>query len=364
MAGHSDPRLDAIAAVMPPLLAALATLERVGRYLHPPNLHALVESTKEAPQAVSEGLAVFEAMDWPEDLGRFHDSVAEAAGHVLDAFAGLAEAPRDPNGPIKAYRAMRSNIRALEALYRIAPEFPPVSDFFLEPTLRGRLGPAASLRAANPTPPATGVLHFANDRESRGGYSVYVPEYYSEARAHPLIMALHGGSGHGADFLWTWLREARSHGAIVVSPTSQGRTWSLMGADFDTPRLHEILESVAGRWNVDRTKLLLTGMSDGATFSYLSGLLDGSPFTHLAPSSASFHTTLVDGASPERLRGLPVYIMHGELDWMFPVDFAHIASAALTRAGAKVILRAIPDLSHTYPRDENPKIMRWFLGES
>ncbi len=362
MTGYSDPRLDAIAAVMPPLLGALETLERVGRHLHPPNLHALVQSTKEAPEALREGLLAFEAIEWPGDLGDFHDAVAEAAEHVLAAFAGLAEAPRDPNGPIKAYRAMRSNTRALESLYRVAPDFPPVSQFFLEPELRGEDGPQRRLEAATPPPAGTGVSHFANDRESRGGYSTYVPEYYDERESCPLIMALHGGSGHGADFLWTWLREARSHGAIVVSPTSQGRTWSLMGPDVDTPHLHEILETVAARWHVNRDKLLLTGMSDGATFSYVSALLDGSPFTHLAPSSASFHPSLIDRASPKRLAGLPVYIMHGDLDWMFPVDFAHIANAALTKAGANVVLRAIPDLSHTYPRDENPGIMKWFMG--
>ena len=71
-------------------------------------------------------------------------------------------------------------------------------------------------------------MHVANDTGERGGYSVYVPEDYDPARAHPLVMALHGGSGHGRLFLWSWLREARGRGVILVAPTAIGDTWSLM----------------------------------------------------------------------------------------------------------------------------------------
>ena len=40
------------------------------------------------------------------------------------------------------------------------------------------------------------------------------------------------------------------------------------------------------------------------------------------------------------------------------------ANAALTAAGARVVYREIDDLSHTYPRDENPRIMDWLLAGS
>src|SRR5512145_2034264 len=104
-------------------------------------------------------------------------------------------------------------------------------------------------------------------RTKGGGCWLYVPENYTPERAWPLVMALHGGSGTGRLFLWSWLRDARSRGAILVAPTSIGNTWALMGADPDTPNLAEILDSVRAKWNVDATRVLLTGMSDGGTFS-------------------------------------------------------------------------------------------------
>ena len=73
---------------------------------------------------------------------------------------------------------------------------------------------------------------------------------------------------------------------------------------------------------------------------------------------------LLEGSSRERLAALRVYLMHGVLDWMFPVDVARTANAALTAGGAQVVYRELDDLSHTWPRDENPRIMDWFLDGS
>src|SRR6185312_9446160 len=115
----------------------------------------------------------------------------------------------------------------------------------------------------------TGVFQNQNEPGSRGGFSLYVPEYYTPDRAWPLVMALHGGSGNGRNFLWSWLRDARSRGAILVAPTATGNTWALMGDDADTPNLLRILDSVRARWKIDPARMLLTGMSDGGTFCYV-----------------------------------------------------------------------------------------------
>jgi phospholipase/carboxylesterase len=175
-------------------------------------------------------------------------------------------------------------------------------------------------------------------------------------------MALHGGSGNGRGFLWSWLRDARSFGAILVAPTAVGNTWALMGDDTDSPNLARILDAVRGRWNIDSDRLLLTGMSDGGTFCYVTGLDNASPFTHLAPVASTFHPLMAEMADAERLRGLPIYLVHGRLDWMFPVQVARQTQQALSMAGANVIYREIDDLSHCYPREINPEILNWLRG--
>jgi phospholipase/carboxylesterase len=66
------------------------------------------------------------------------------------------------------------------------------------------------------------------------------------------------------------------------------------------------------------------------------------------------------GGGLERARGRPIYLVHGALDWMFPVYTARMAQEeALTAAGARLVYRELSDPSHTYPRDENPQILDW-----
>ena len=143
---------------------------------------------------------------------------------------------------------------------------------------------------------------------------------------------------------------------------SREGTWALMGDDVDSANLDAIVAHVCKNWSVDTSKILLTGMSDGGTFSYVSGLRSGTPFTHIAPIAASFHPMLLESAARERVIDLPVYLTHGALDWMFPVDIARVARDALTAAGAAVEYRELEDLSHTYPREENDRILDGLLG--
>jgi phospholipase/carboxylesterase len=138
----------------------------------------------------------------------------------------------------------------------------------------------------------------------------------------------------------------------------------LIGDDPDTPNLVRILDSIRSGWNVDPRRLLLTGMSDGGTFTYVTGLEAGSPFTHLAPVAAAFHPMLAHMADASRTRGLPIHIVHGALDWMFPVELARQAHRTLTKAGADVTYQEVEDLSHTYPREMNVPILAWLDATS
>ena len=259
------------------------------------------------------------------------------------------------------FRALRHVPRAQEALYPLAAKFPPVSQFFLDPVLRE--DPDIEARLAGPVADDTGVIHDHDEPGSRGGFSLYVPEYYTPDRAWPLVMALHGGSGNGRGFLWSWLKAARGFGAILVAPTATGPTWALMGDDTDTPNLSRILEEVRNHWNIDSRRLLLTGMSDGGTFCYVTGLERASPFTHLAPVAATFHPLMAEMADAERLHGLPIFLVHGRLDWMFPVQVARNTRDALSAAGADVTYRELDDLSHCYPREINAEMLNWLNGE-
>jgi len=379
----SEAIVDDIVAVLPPLLQSLEALSFVARHLDPPQFDAVMEAAgrpDRALQAVRPRLA-----DWPEKFAGIQASLAEACDAALAAFKGLRAVQHGHGDLVAVFRALRHVPRAQEALYPLAARLPPVSEFFVNPAMREDAELTARLAA--PARENTGILHDHNEPGSRGGFSLYVPEYYTPERAWPLVMALNGGSGNGRSFLWSWLRDARSFGAILVAPTATGdtpdkstpdkstpdkstpdkstpdkSTWALMGEDTDTPNLARILEHISARWNIDPTKMLLTGMSDGGTFCYVTGLESTSPFTHLAPVAATFHPLMAQMADAERLRGLPVYLVHGRLDWMFPVEGARQTQRLLSKAGAEVTYRELDDLSHCYPREINADILGWLRG--
>ena len=359
---ETDEMLDATTALIPPLLTALDALSYAGRHMHPPNIKVVVGAIESYQQPLEFGLEVFANVPWPEDLADFAAHAKSSATLALKAFAGFTTAAQDPDPAMGAYRAMGLSTKAIEAAYPLSYMLPPVSRYFLEPSHRDNQPLLEALGKSDVQMPNVGVMHADNASQERGGFSVYVPEYYAGEEV-PLVVALHGGSGHGRQFLWSWLRAARTHNCIVISPTSADRTWSLMNPEQDSDRLAELVAYACENWQIDETKILLAGMSDGGTFSYVSGLTEDSPFTHLAPCAASFHPMLLEVVDEKRIQELPVYLTHGALDWMFSVEVARTAQNALTIAGARVVYRELADLSHTYPLEESAEILRWLKGE-
>lgn len=353
-----DRAVQALAAVLPPLLAGLDALEIIARYLNPPDLAGLVAAAE--PHGAALAAARPALNDIPDATAGLRGLLETTCDEVLAAFTELSAAAQAPDAMFASYRALRHAPRAQEALYPLARFLPPVNRFFLAPDARGDDALQARLMRAEMRDD-TGFQH-AGEPGARGGFSLYVPETYQQGVPHPLIFALHGGAGSGRGFIWSWLREARSAGAILVAPTAVGDTWALAGPDIDTPNLMRILSIILGHWTIDTSRVLLTGMSDGGTFSYVSGLEEGSPFTHLAPVSAAFHPMLASAASPARVQGLPIFLTHGALDWMFPIAMAREAAAALQAAGAALHYREVDDLAHTYPREINGEILDWLRG--
>jgi phospholipase/carboxylesterase len=355
--------IDAIGNLLSPLLGTLDRIAWVQRRLYPPLAGRLAQQLMPCTEAIGTPLRAAETVEWPEDMTFLRDRLFDTARQTLELVAAFVDAARTPEEPIGLFRALRRFALVQETLYAIAPAFAPVSRWFLDPEHHDDEDLVARLRAGalREDDVRAGVLHANNERGSRGGFSVYVPETWDGRRAMPLVVALHGGSGHGRDFLWSWLGDARSREVLLLSPTSRDRTWSLMGQDVDAEPLVQMVESVAERYPVDRSRVLLTGMSDGATYTFLCGLREGMPFTHLAPACGVLHPMLLASGDLAHARERPIYLIHGALDWMFPVATAHLAREALTAAGARLVYREIEDLSHTYPRDENPRILDWLL---
>lgn len=355
---RSDPfseKLDHLCFV---LIRALEAIERAQRRFFPPKVSELQKALLPLLPTLNGARAEMRRIEPSHGFGGLRDAIDRAADLVAQALEMITSASRGDlqSSVIQVFQAFRKTCRAQEELFRLRRALPSINAFFLEPEVR------AQVSELDPDPPPradTGLHHVGTERDpyARGSFSLYIPESYDGREAWPLVTALHGGFGHGRDFLWSWLRESRSRRFLLLAPSSKGTTWSLLSPDVDGAALASIVRDVKSKWNVDSTRMLLTGISDGGTFALINSLQeqDRSPFTAFA---------LIAGVLPPvdvRLaRGRRIYWIHGALDWMFPVQTAQQAAKILEQAGADITLRIVHDLSHTYPRDENGRILEWF----
>ena len=107
------------------------------------------------------------------------------------------------------------------------------------------------------------------------------------------------------------------------------------------------------------SKLLLAGMSDGATFSLQIGLRRPDLFPSIAAFSGMLDPSLLieplSSASSQRL-----YWVHGHFDTMFPFELADESVTALKARGLDVTLDAQNDLGHSFAASRIPAVLDWF----
>jgi phospholipase/carboxylesterase len=332
----------------------LIEMERVAEQLAPERsaaLAAAIDARFSSPLAAARAtLAATSVPAALADFGRVFIRAFEHAVECASLFAGYPRTPAPEHIP-RILAALHHHARAQEHFYALHDALPPFQHYWSAPP------PARPPAAA---PPAHPPVQHVSAGGHHGGFALYVPETYDERRPWPLIVALHGGSGNGDDFLWTWVRDAKSRGYLLVAPSAVGHTWG----DDDEYGLLEILAWLGQRYRVAPERVLLTGLSDGATFALLYGLAHPEAFRALAPCCGVFHPANFANGNLTRARAMPIYLVHGARDFLFPVTYAHMTRDVLQAAGADLTYRELPELSHTYPRSENAAILGWFEGKT
>ena len=345
---------EVITAAVPALLTALEVMETAQQGHHPARPNATINFIAPFIESLNQAHASLVPLTFPAQIEKFGDHLKTSFLYASRTGENLLATAEDS---MAFMRASRTFSKALDHLFPLATLLNPIHQFFLEAPLRHSQNvPEHFLSETSHHP----ITHIENGYDQRGGASIYIPHWLDPAALTPVVIALHGGAGHGRDMLWQWLREARSRGFVLIAPTSSEDTWQLNRPEQDLPALLALLQFVRDQTQIDETKILLSGLSDGATLTLQLGLQPGAPFTHLAPFSGTLDPALVSHEADLLQQDKPIYLVHGSNDWMFPVEIGQMAAELLGARNPNLLYNQIEGLGHTFARSELKQLLPWF----
>lgn len=197
------------------------------------------------------------------------------------------------------------------------------------------------------TAPATGFLTKTikvDGIERR--YVVYVPIGYDKRRAWPTIVFLNGGGECGTDGL---LQVSEGLGPAVLAHSErwpflilfpQKPAGNLQWIEMDR-MVMSMLDATKRRYNVDPRRIYLTGLSQGGEGTWRLGAKHADLWAAIAPICGQG-----DVNDAAKLKTLPIWAFHGEIDDVAPVEVSRTMVKAVKDAGGDCVLTTYPNVSH------------------
>jgi predicted esterase len=274
------------------------------------------------------------------------------------------------------------------------PADPRFEKFFAAEAPGEALAAAEQLAAASPDFEATYARlqrgRFYGD-EKRGEFSlrwkskagpffnniVDVPSDYDPARPIQLRVHLHGGVGRPSP------NPTSAQGATPGKPQPgqparggnriEGEKQIYLHPSgwaaaqwWDEEQIDNILRAVdtlKRKYNIDESRIYLTGISDGGTGVYYMALKEPNPWSSYLPLNGSIAVIRApqNGADGEmygnNLSNAPLYIVNGELDNLYPVDQVEPHIKWFQSMGVPLVFRPQPGAGHNtawWPTEREP----------
>ncbi len=153
-------------------------------------------------------------------------------------------------------------------------------------------------------------------------YRVYRPASLSRDHPVPLVVMLHGGYGTGAqaEAAYHWDATADAHSFVVLYPDGVRRAWNAgdccrypqrAGID-DVGFISALVDRTVHDENIDRRRIYVTGMSNGAFLSYALACNGSFPIAAIGPVAGTLVTTCTTA------RPTSVLAIHGLADDLVP----------------------------------------------
>lgn len=204
-----------------------------------------------------------------------------------------------------------------------------------------------------PLKPGRYKLGLENDRDGL----FYLPKGYVPGTPMPLMVICHGAGGSSETATGAFPL-ADELGFIVLATDAKDWTWDAIIRSFgdDVAFLQRAFQSVQSRCSVDRSRLALTGFSDGASYALSLGIGNGDVFTTLMAFSPGV-------MQPAEANGKPrIFMSHGLQDNVMPIDdTSRIFVPRLKSLGYDVTYREYEG-KHVLPPEIRREAYLWWMG--
>jgi predicted peptidase len=200
----------------------------------------------------------------------------------------------------------------------------------------------------------------SNGQSLTSKYAVYVPRWYDGSKPVPLILFLHGRGESGTDGQKTIaqglgtaiLFNEAAWPAIVLfpqKPTPESRWIDHEGLAMG------VLEEARTMYNIDASRIYLTGLSQGGAGSWAIGAKHADVFAAVAPICGFTNTWDNGPVTPQSVADgistLPIWTFHGlKDDVVLPKETEAIVTAVQAKQAS---LPGVPAIKATYFPDAN-----------
>ncbi len=196
--------------------------------------------------------------------------------------------------------------------------------------------------------PETGFLFKAiRHKDTDHRYVVYVPREYDSSKKWPTIVFLHGAGECGNDGL---RQVSQGIGTAILANPSK---WPFIVIMPQKPELRQswrehaelvvaMLEATEAAYSVDRSRVYLTGLSQGGNGTWVIGAKYPERWAAIAPI-CGYGTP--DEIAP-RLKDMPIWCFHGEADNVVPPARSTSIVDAIKALGGSPKLTTYPGVGH------------------
>lgn len=191
-------------------------------------------------------------------------------------------------------------------------------------------------------------------------YLLYLPKTYPSRNSWPMIVYLHGASlrGNNIEMVKRYgpprmLMQNDHFPFIVLSPQCPPKQgWRVQ--DWLIP----LIDQIAAKYKVDRSRIYLTGMSLGGGGSWYWAAQHPEKFAAIAPLCGYGNP-----ATAEKLRDVPIWTFHGEKDRAVAISVTEAMVNAVRIAGGTVKFTRFSDAGHDIVNRvyQNEALYQWFL---